>query len=133
MHRLNNYLKTKKMNLGGGSVRINPAGVLLVAVVFILFVYFNLGGNNGGAVSSDDLESYLKMSDSVSLKSLLAVSIEMARRGGAEVKRIREQVRQAPSNIRCRTKFHCDGNKWLPSNKSIHRPNSQYLIQPPIG
>ena len=101
MHRLNNYLKTKKMNLGGGSVRINPAGVLLVAVVFILFVYFNLGGNNGGAVSSDDLESYQKMSDSVSLKSLLAVSIEMARRGGAEVKRIREQVRQAPSNIRC--------------------------------
>ena len=91
MHRLNNYLKTKKMNLGGGSVRINPAGVLLVAVVFILFVYFNLGGNN---VSSDDLESYQKMSDSVSLKSLLAVSIEMARRGGAEVKRIREQVRQ---------------------------------------
>ena len=93
MHRLNNYLKTKKMNLGGGSVRINPAGVLLVAVVFILFVYFNLGGNN---VSSDDLESYQKMSDSVSLKSLLAVSIEMARRGGAEVKRIREQVSQAP-------------------------------------
>ena len=95
MHRLNNYLKTKKMNLGGGSVRINPAGVLLVAVVFILFVYFNLGGNNG-AVSPDDLESYQKMSDSVSLKSLLAVSIEMARRGGAEVKRIREQVRLAP-------------------------------------
>jgi len=92
MHRLNNYLKTKKMNLGGGSVRINPAGILLVAVVFILFVYFNLGGNNGGAVSSDDLESYQKMSDSVSLKSLLAVSIEMAKRGGAEVKRIREQA-----------------------------------------
>ena len=85
--RLKHYVNTK-MNLGG-SIRLNPLGILMVAVVFVVFVYFNLGGS---VVSQEALESYQKMSDTVSLKSLLAVSIEMARRGGAEVKRIREQV-----------------------------------------
>ena len=43
------------------------------------------GGGGGGPVK---YERY------VSMKKLLAVSIEMAKRGGAEVKRIRQQARK---------------------------------------
>ena len=44
------------------------------------------------------MDTYLKLNpEKVSMKALLVASIEMARRGGAEVKRIREQV----STIKC--------------------------------
>jgi len=90
--RLLRYMKNKnqatKMNLGG-SVRLNPAGIIFVTLIVILLVYFNMG--SGGSTQAA-VESYQKMSNTVSLKSLLAVSIEMARRGGAEVKKIREQA-----------------------------------------
>jgi len=76
------------MNCGGGSsVRINPIGIIFMLVVFVIIVYFNLGSNDSRASLLNDRVT----TEAVSLKALLAVSIEMARRGGVEVKRIREQ------------------------------------------
>ena len=66
-----------------GTVRINPIGALLIGVVIILIVYFNFGNNNIESISAYR---------TVSLKSLLVASVEIAKRGGAEVKAIREQV-----------------------------------------
>ena len=78
------------MNCGGGSsVRFNPIGIIFMLALFVIIVYFNLG-------SSDNRSSLLNdrvTTEAISLKALLSVSIEMARRGGVEVKRIREQVK----------------------------------------
>ena len=85
-----NKQNEKTMNCGGGSsVRVNPIGIIFMLIIFVIIVYFNLG-------SSDSRSSLLNdrvTTEAVSLKALLSVSIEMARRGGVEVKRIREQVR----------------------------------------
>ena len=79
------------MNCGGGSsVRINPIGIIFMLVIFVIIVYFNLGSNDSRASLLNDRVT----TEAVSLKALLSVSIEMARRGGVEVKRIREQVRK---------------------------------------
>ena len=78
------------MNCGGGiSVRVNPIGIIFMLVIFVIIVYFNLGSNDSRASLLNDRVT----KEAVSLKALLSVSIEMARRGGVEVKRIREQVR----------------------------------------
>ena len=79
------------MNCGGGSsVRINPIGIIFMLVIFVIIVYFNFGSNDSRASLLNDRVT----TEDVSLKALLSVSIEMARRGGVEVKRIREQVRK---------------------------------------
>ena len=79
----------KTMNCGGGSsVRVNPIGVIFVCLVFIVLVYFNLGGSDSNAINPNDRLTY----ETVSLKAVLSVSIEIAKRGGLEVKKIREQV-----------------------------------------
>jgi len=65
-----------------GTVRVNPVGAIFITLVVVLIVYFNVGQNH---------ESILAYK-TVSLKSLLVASIEIAKRGGAEVKAIREQV-----------------------------------------
>lgn len=74
---------TLKMNFGG-SVRINPLGLVVLTVVALIIIYFNFGRNSVG----NQAQSH----QSISMKALLAVSIEMAKRGGTEVKRIREQI-----------------------------------------
>ena len=77
------------MNCGGGSsVRVNPIGIIFVCVVFIVLIYFNIGTKD----SSSALKRDRITTETISLKALLSVSIEIAKRGGAEVKRIREQV-----------------------------------------
>ena len=77
------------MNCGGGSsVRINPIGIIFMLVIFVIIVYFNFGSNDTRASLLNDRVT----TEAVSLKALLSVAIEMARRGGVEVKRIREQV-----------------------------------------
>ena len=65
-----------------GTVRLNPIGAIFITLVVILIVYFNFGSNN------DSVFTY----KTVSLKALLVASVEIAKRGGAEVKAIREQV-----------------------------------------
>ena len=77
------------MNCGGGSsVRVNPIGIIFVCIVFVVLIYFNIGSkDNNSSLLRDRITT-----ETVSLKALLAVSIEIAKRGGVEVKRIREQV-----------------------------------------
>ena len=70
----------------GGNIRLNPLGILFLTVVVVVLIYFNTGGG------PPEVDNYAKVSGTVSMKSLLAVSIEMAKRGGREVKRIRELV-----------------------------------------
>ena len=84
--RLRRNLPAYTMNLGGSGVRVNPLGVALLVFVGLLFLFYTFGGSVGGG-SVNKYERY------VSMKKLLAVSIEMAKRGGAEVKRIRQQAR----------------------------------------
>ncbi len=73
----------------GGAVRVNPLGIALLVAVGLLVVYFNLGGSSTSNPSSASGGVY---GDRVSLKELLSVSIQAAKRGGQEVKRIREQA-----------------------------------------
>ena len=82
------FLPSFRMNLGGSGVRVNPLGVVILVLVGILCLYYTFGGGGGGSGSG-----VVKYDRSVSMKKLLAVSIEMAKRGGAEVKRIRQKVR----------------------------------------
>jgi len=88
--------RLKRMMTFGGSIRLNPIGILILCVTVILLIWFNIGpktasniptkneGNSGAANGP--------VSETVSLKSLLAASIEMAKRGGKQVKKIREMV-----------------------------------------
>ena len=92
--RYKRSLPAYTMNLGGSGVRVNPLGVALLAFVGILFLYYTFGG--GGVVGG----GAVKYERFVSMKKLLAVSIEMAKRGGAEVKRIREQARSPHAHER---------------------------------
>ena len=68
--------------------------VLSVCGIFVLLVYFNMRTTAVVEETKAELmDTYLKLNpEKVSMKALLVASIEMARRGGAEVKRIREQV-----------------------------------------
>ena len=77
----------KKMHCGGGSsVRINPIGLIFICLLVVVLIYFNFGGRH----SIEPRDSITN--EVISLKALLAVSIEMAKRGGDEVRKIREQV-----------------------------------------
>ena len=68
--------------------------VISVCGIFVLLVYFNMRTTAVVEETKAELmDTYLKLNpEKVSMKALLVASIEMARRGGAEVKRIREQV-----------------------------------------
>ena len=85
------------MHCGGGStIRFNPIGMIFICVLVVVLIYFNYGGNN----SIDTRDSITN--EVISLKALLAVSIEMAKRGGVVVKTTREQVRHShTSNCIC--------------------------------
>eukprot|EP00095_Tigriopus_kingsejongensis_P000748 maker-scaffold273_size229271-snap-gene-1.26 protein:Tk00748 transcript:maker-scaffold273_size229271-snap-gene-1.26-mRNA-1 annotation:"inositol monophosphatase 3" len=67
----------------GGSVRLNPVGVILLVVACLAVVYFVMRPTEPSVRAESRL---------VSLKELLAVTIQIAHRGGAEVKRIRDEV-----------------------------------------
>lgn len=67
----------------GGSIRLNPCGLFMLACLTLFILYYAFGGSDGRAASS---------SEKVSLKALLAASIDVAKKGGYEVKSIREQV-----------------------------------------
>ena len=90
---------------------MNPIGVLFICLVFVVLLYFNFGGSSQNVEHLRDKIT----TETVSLKALLSVSIEIAKRGGLEVKKIREQVRLYYKIYRfyiikctlhfCRTKF----------------------------
>merc|ERR1711936_280608 len=84
-----NKQNSKIMHCGGGSsVRMNPIGVLFICLVFVVLLYFNFGGSSQNVEHLRDKIT----TETVSLKALLSVSIEIAKRGGLEVKKIREQA-----------------------------------------
>lgn len=69
------------MNIGG-SIRLNPCGLLTLGLFALFLMYYSFGW-------ATNKNSH---AESISIKSLLAASIDVAKRGGLEVKRIREQV-----------------------------------------
>ena len=79
-------LSCPEMNLGG-SVRINPTGVALLAGVIILLVYLNSGGHSAAGP-----DPRLRSQQTVSLKQLLSVAISVAEAGGREVVAVRNEA-----------------------------------------
>lgn len=67
----------------GGSIRLNPCGLFMLACLTLFILYYAFGGSNGGAARS---------SEKVSMKALLAASIDVAKKGGYQVKQTRDQV-----------------------------------------
>lgn len=63
----------------GGSIRLNPFGLLVLALATLFFLYYAFGRPNPAP-------------EKVSMKALLAASIDVAKKGGIEVKNIREQI-----------------------------------------
>ena len=76
----------------GGTIRISPLGIALLVGCGLLLAYLNLPGvhvgSGGGGGSSRGGKENL-----ISMKRLLAVAIEVAKRVGREVKEVRESVR----------------------------------------
>ena len=62
----------------GGSIRLNPCGLLFLALATLFVLYYSFG-------TSDHRER-------VSIKALLSASIDAAKMGGYQVKTIREKV-----------------------------------------
>ena len=86
------------MNLGG-SVRLNPCGVAVLALVCVLLIYLNLPSSSSSHKATSGANAFHSTHGSsaggereVSLKELLAVSIEVAKRGGRVVKKIRKEA-----------------------------------------
>ena len=67
------------MNIGG-SIRLNPCGLLLLGLMSLFILYYTFGSSNS------------KAEESVSMKVLLSAAIDIAKKGGHEVRRIRDQV-----------------------------------------
>ena len=62
----------------GGSIRLNPCGLLVLAIVSLLILYYTFGR--------------VDHRETVSIKALLSAAIDVAKKGGHQVKSIREQV-----------------------------------------
>jgi len=78
----------------GGTVRLNPLGIALICGIIILLVIFNSGGEKKPGKIPGLMDSRSSLGEDVageiSLKRLLAVAIDVAEQGGAEVARIRK-------------------------------------------
>ena len=81
----------KKMNIGG-NIRLNPIGLAIVTFLVLLVLFFQFR-------SSGDVGFSAERSGMLSMKQLLSVSIEASKRGGLEVKKIREMVIYITINI----------------------------------
>merc|ERR1711893_366675 len=66
------------MNIGG-SIRLNPCGLLVQGLMSLFILYYTFG-------------SPAKAEEGVSMKVLLSAAIDIAKKGGHQVRRIREQV-----------------------------------------
>ena len=73
----------------GDSIRVTPCGIMVTSLALLFAVYWTVG-------TEDSLEAALHREathQTISLKSLLTASVEMAKLGGLEVKEVRQQVR----------------------------------------
>ncbi len=69
----------------GGTIRVSPLGIALLVVCGLALAYLNMPGSGNDEAHKDPPRL-------VSMKRLLAVSVEVAKRGGREVKEVRESV-----------------------------------------
>ena len=63
----------------GGSIRLNPCGLLVLGLMSLFILYYTFG-------------SSVKVEEKISMKTLLSAAIDVAKKGGDQVRRIREQV-----------------------------------------
>jgi len=64
------------------SIRLNPCGLLVLGLLSLFLIYYTFGRSGNNATNTE----------SISIKALLAASIDVAKKGGYQVKSIREQV-----------------------------------------
>ena len=64
------------------SLRVTPLGLMLTTLTLLTAIYWTVGPESSQAVPQ-----------TISLKSLLTASVEMAKLGGHEVRLVRQQVR----------------------------------------
>ena len=69
-------LETLYSMIMGGSIRLNPCGLLCLGLASLLILYYAFG-------RTDNREK-------ISIKEVLAASIDVAKKGGYELKKIRE-------------------------------------------
>lgn len=86
------------MNLGG-TIRINKCGLLFIAAIGFIIIFYAYGsggtvgisGGGGNSLSgSSVLARQSSPSDKVSLRELLSASIDVAVRGGVQVVEVRK-------------------------------------------
>ena len=66
------------MNIGG-SIRLNPCGLLVLGLMSLFILYYTFG-------------SSVRVEEKISMKTLLSAAIDVAKKGGDQVRLIREQV-----------------------------------------
>lgn len=79
------------MNLGG-TVRINKCGLIVIALLGLLIIFYAYGGSSSESLSASAVVASspsIITSDKVSLKQLLCAAIDIAQRGGVEVVTVR--------------------------------------------
>ena len=67
------------MNIGG-SIRLNPYGLLVLGLMSLFILYYTFGSST-------------KLEEKISMKVLLSAAIDIAKKGGDQVRFIREQVK----------------------------------------
>lgn len=68
------------INMAPVNVRLNPIGILVFTVAFLLTLLYLFG-----------MPDFFRREQRVSMKELLTVSIDLAKRGGLKVKEIHQQ------------------------------------------
>lgn len=66
------------MNIGG-SIRLNPYGLLVLGLMSLFILYYTFGSST-------------KLEEKISMKVLLSAAIDIAKKGGDQVRFIREQA-----------------------------------------
>lgn len=86
------------------NVRLNPIGVVIFVMAFLLALLYLFG-----------VPDFFRREQRVSMKELLAVSIELAQRGGLKVKEVHQQ-HKLNENVKGLTK---EGAKELLTNGDL--------------
>lgn len=72
------------MNLGG-TIRLNPLGFCILVGAFLILLLYMTSGSS----SASDMKKQESSTSTVNLKSLLIAAVEVAEKGGSEVKATR--------------------------------------------
>lgn len=97
------------MNLGG-TIRINKCGLLFIAAVGFLIIFYAYSGGSGTNVDSNGLSvsdsspSSATTTDKVSLRELICAAVDVATRGGLEVVQVRKSTAELEEKVKGKTK-----------------------------